>query len=456
MLPTFDQVTDGRTFLNPLGVIFTLAMCLLLVVLPRRFAFVPILALVCYMTMGVRLMVGGLNFTMLRILLLFGCVRIIFRSEWKGFIFNSIDRAVLCFSIFSIFAYAALWGGEYEAFKYRFGKSYDYLGFYFLFRCLISGWDEAIQALRIAAVLVLPLAIEMVLERITLVNQFAIFGGVLPGVWVRDGVPRCQGPFSHPILAGSFGATFLPLFAGLWTQKRSKALAALGMTCALTVILMAGSSGPVMASLFAVIALCMWPLRWRMREFRWALVLGLVALHLVMKAPVWFLIAKVSVYNASTGFHRAYLIDRAIANFGEWWVMGTRSTGHWGYHLYDVTNQYIAVAVDGGVVALAMFLAIMVRCFRGIGRLQRACRRDGRADHAWLTWALGACLISNATTFISVSYFDQNLIVWFLLQAIIASLCATSLDKELRVDASKQIPSAEPVMAAGSRWVLQN
>jgi hypothetical protein len=50
---------------------FTIVMGLLVLILPRRYVLWPIMALICYMTMGMRLIVGGLNFTMIRVLLIF-------------------------------------------------------------------------------------------------------------------------------------------------------------------------------------------------------------------------------------------------------------------------------------------------------------------------------------------------------------------------------------------------
>src|SRR6185437_5291682 len=95
MQPIDSFATDGTTFVNPLGLIFTLVMCILLIVLPRKYALLPIIVLVCYMTMGMRIIVGGLNFTMLRIVLPFGWLRLIFRGELKRFNFNVIDKVFL-------------------------------------------------------------------------------------------------------------------------------------------------------------------------------------------------------------------------------------------------------------------------------------------------------------------------------------------------------------------------
>jgi hypothetical protein len=94
-MPYNPYITDGTTFINPIGLAFTLLMGILVLVLPRRYALLPVIILTCYMTMGMRVMVAGLNFTMLRILLLFGWARLILRGEFRSIKLNRIDRALL-------------------------------------------------------------------------------------------------------------------------------------------------------------------------------------------------------------------------------------------------------------------------------------------------------------------------------------------------------------------------
>ncbi|PYN71185.1 MAG: hypothetical protein DMD93_00955, partial [Candidatus Rokuibacteriota bacterium] len=69
------MLTDNITYISLLGVGFTALMCFLLLSLPRKWALVPVIILICYMTMGERVIVVGLNFTMIRILTLVGWIR---------------------------------------------------------------------------------------------------------------------------------------------------------------------------------------------------------------------------------------------------------------------------------------------------------------------------------------------------------------------------------------------
>jgi hypothetical protein len=423
-------ITDGTTFVSPFGLCFTLLMGILVIALPRRYAMAPVFALVCYMTMGMRVMVAGLNFTMLRILLLFAWSRLMVRGELKPLRMNAIDKVLILYVVSAIVTYTILWQ-KTDALKWTLGAAYDDLGFYFFFRFLIRKKEEAIRCLKILSLIILPLAGCMLEEKITGRNMFSVFGGVPELTFVRDGALRCEGPFAHPILAGTFGATLMPLFVGLWQfQKRNRFLTSLAIVATGVITVTCASSGPVLSYLAGVGALCLWPLRHTMRQIRWAIVVGLVGLQVVMKAPVWFLLARIDVFSGSTGYHRAFLIDRAFANFWGWWLVGTKSTWDWASkddHLFDVTNQYILAGANGGLITMILFIAIIVLSFKAIGRTVRLDDKQGNTRDAGLLWAFGAALFTHAITFMSVSYFDQNFVNWYILLALIATFAGPSL-----------------------------
>jgi hypothetical protein len=439
----------AQTNINALGLAFAILMGVALIAVPRRYAVVPILMLICYMTMGTNIVVGGFNFTMLRLLLVFGWTRLLVRGEIRGLGLNRIDKAVIAFVISSLITYTILWG-TYDAFKNKLGLAYNVIGFFFLFRYLLKDMKDCVRVIRIAAVLIVPLAGMMVLEKVTGHNLFAPLGGVPLISQVRDGVVRCQGPFSHPILAGSFGATLLPIFAGLWIKKTKLArmLACLGVGSCAVIVVCAGSSGPIMAGMAGIIGLLAWPIRRNMRAVRWGFVLALVILQLGMKVPVWFLMARIDIFSGNTGWHRAHLIDIAYRNLPDWWLVGTRSNENWDTydHNFDITNQYIAYGIDGGLITMSLFILAIVRCFSGVGKMIKRLYRGPRSDRVFV-WTLGAALFAHSVNFLSISYWDQNIISWFMLLAMIASLSnyaarAKHVAHPIRIAQTPEVPVA--------------
>jgi hypothetical protein len=404
---------------------FGLMVCMgiLLLVLPRRYAFVPLFAAACYMTMGQVIKVGELNFSIIRILTLVGWLRLSLRREFRVFPLNTVDRAMLYWTVATVTIYTILWGTT-DAFIYKCGYVYDAIGLYVLFRSLIRSIDEITTAFRMFVLLIVPLAVLMLIEKATGRNLFAIFGGVPAFTLVRDGVLRCQGPFPHSILAGTFAAALLPQFVALWWQRGSgRLLSIVGVGCAAVITAASGSSGPVMTFACGMIGLAFWPCRLKMRAVRWGLVLLLVGLQIVMKAPFWFVIAHMAVRSGSDAFYRAFLIDRTIAHFGEWWLIGTKYQVPWATKLTDITNMYVRVAMDGGLVTLVLFLTLLRRSFCGVGRALRA-KRHAFTSQQHCIWALGASLFAHVMTFLAVWYWDQNIVNWYLLLAMIGTLSA--------------------------------
>jgi hypothetical protein len=428
-----NSILDTSTSVSAIGLIIGVIASLCLILVPRRYVVVPVFFLVCYMTMGERILVLGLNFTMLRLLLLAGWVRVLIRKEFALPSFNAIDTIVIAWTIVRTVNYTLVWGTT-AALVNRLGYAYDIMGAYFLFRILLRHEEEVLRAIRYLAAFIIPLAICMVIEKLTARNVFSIFGGVPFMPEVRDGVVRCQGPFSHPILAGTFGATNLPLLLALWWRQQAKSvLPLISAIAALVITAMAGSSGPALACIAGLMGICFWAIRRHMRIVLWSAFLLAVALQLAMRSPVWFLLGRLGVFSGSTGWFRGFLIDMAFRHIGDWWLIGTTAAATWHPFLIDVTNQYIEEGFCGGLIAMALFIAILAAGFRTVGRQVRWGNSVVGAKH--LLWAFGAALFAHAVSFVSVTYFDQNFVMlYFLLAAI--SVCGTM--KAVQASAQKQ------------------
>ena len=83
------------------------------------------------------------------------------------------------------------------------------------------------------------------------------------------------------------------------------------------------------------LATWMFAMRGSLRTILACLVGLACVLHIVMKAPVWHLIARITVFDASTGWHRYWVIDQSLRHIGDWWLLGTTSTLSW--EVLDIT-----------------------------------------------------------------------------------------------------------------------
>jgi hypothetical protein len=189
-----------------------------------------------------------------------------------------------------------------------------------------------------------------------------------------------------------------------------------------------------------------------MRAFRWGIVLLLIGLQLVMKAPVWALIARVDLTGSSSGYQRYMLIDTCIRHFRDWWLIGAKSYNDWGFDMWDLSDQYVAYAVTGGLATIWTFLLVISRSFGRLGTARKLAA--GEPEREWFIWCLGAVLLSHVVAYFGIGYFDQMQMAWYALLAIIGVAVsetngapAVSPLNALAGAHGSMIPSASEVMA---------
>ncbi|MHA3774163.1 hypothetical protein ACXR0O_21755 [Verrucomicrobiota bacterium sgz303538] len=419
---------------------------------PRN-AVVGLLFTALFIPLGQQFVIEGLHFRFFRVLILVALLRVAFQRRGQRFRWTGIDGLIIALALVRLVC-GLLRGARPE----MFGVAYDLLGTYFIFRLLIGDTRDVVWQLWGLAAASVVMATCMSFELFTSQNLFFVFGGVPEFTYVRDGRFRCQGPFRHPILAGTFAATLFPLLVGVWqSERRKRIVVVFGMASCVVATYIAASSGAVLSLMTAMVGLTMWRVRKRMVLIRWLVLLGSVELALLMHAPIWYLIARVSSVAGGTGYHRSYLIDQAVEHIEEWWLIGSSYTAHWAQNPYtilqndpdnmDITNHYIHQGLQGGLLGLSIFIGIVICCFSRVGRTLRLRNLDGISSR--LIWAIGVGFTAHCAAFISVSYFDQILVFWIWLVAVIAGLPVKSARNEMqRKKGSPGLHEAEVVMPA--------
>jgi hypothetical protein len=425
MNPTYDMPQNylygggsQDSFVTPLAVVILCLAIILLFGLRRKWMIVPFVVAGVLLPFNVTIVVSGFHFQALRLLLLAGWLRILLRRDIQLPKMNSIDKAFLFWAICDATFFIIL-DPIMGAVNNRLGFLFTNLGTYFLVRALISDKDDVVRTIRLSAILITIIAPFMLVERFTQRNAFFIVGAeALSGV--RDGKIRAQGPFGHSIIAGTVGGMLLPLFVGLWGQrKQNRTLLGLGVAASIGMVIASSSSTPLMTAAAGVFALSLWFFRSHLRSLRWTLMLCIVGLQVAMKAPVWFLIAHAGSLFGGSGYHRALLIDTFVNHFGEWWLIGTRNNAMWGFDMWDVDNAYVAAGLGGGLLTFIAFIAVLVYAYRRIGKSRKLAgipRNDQR-----LVWAIGASLFANTVGFFGIFYFDQAILLWYALLAMVSA-----------------------------------
>jgi len=387
--------------------------------LPYRWAFLALLIAACHTPY---VPFAG-SFTVVRIVIIAGLLRAWSGGFLKIDISHPIDRLVGVFVIIVMLSgFAYPWNGG-DAFITRLRISTDVAGTYIFARAYLAE-RESLERFAIGlAVVLIPFGVMMLYERMSGNNPYRLLGGQSLVTIVRDGRIRAQGPFGTPILAGTVAATALPFLVSIWREKKGLVMAAMG--AALITILSTSSSGPIATMMVAAAVMSGW--KWRSHAgviLVWMAV-ALIVLHFIKNRPVWYLMALMDFVGGSTGWHRAYLVDMAVQHLDEWWAFGTDFTRHWmPYGLVndpnhcDITNYYIQLGITGGLALTGALIAIQWRSFRLIGHeiLRRPNSGKNEKNEKFRLWCLVSALAAHAVTFLSISYFDQmNVFYWVLI-----------------------------------------
>jgi hypothetical protein len=406
---------DSSSSITELTLLITIGLAVITFIIPRRYLLLPYVVGACFAPADQTIMVGELNFQVLRILVVAGMLRLMLRGEIIPIRWNRFDKLVLAWFVISSIIYTAQWM-TLGAFINRCGRFIEWMCLYWVFRQTVRSWKDlrfAYLTLAVCAIAMMPFVL---IERASGVNPFLVLGRVVTDV--REGQFRCQATFPHSIMMGLFWATLVPLFVGFARQQARFRWLLWGAVAASTIMILQTASSTPILTLIAVGALLA-AYRYRQHAGRaaWGVLALLIALDIVMKAPVWQLIARVGVVSGSTGWHRYYLIDQAIRHFPQWMLFGTRETASWGLGLEDVTNQFILEGVRGGFLSLLLFCVIL---FIGARAAARLSVRLGDKRESHLAWGVFVTIIGHVLSFLGVSYFGQIAMTWYLLLASVA------------------------------------
>lgn len=395
---------------------------------PRKWAPLPLLLGCCYLTLAQRVEIGPVSLPAFRILLFSGLIRVLIRGERIERRANTVDYLVLIWGVWMFIASLAHEKAAGSGPLFASGIIFNVWLVYYLVSVFCRKTEDAVDLVKVLAVVLFPVALEMVQEKLTGKNLFSFLGGVAPEVLVREGKRRAQAAFGNPILAGTIGSVCLPLFIGIWSRHKRSAFLGVGACCVM--IVASASSGPILSALCGLFAVSVWRFRSYTGYLRLLAVLLYIGLELVMTRPAIYLISKIDLAGGSTSWYRARLLDSAFEHLSEWWAFGTDRTRHWmptgigwsDYHT-DITSYYIQFGVWAGILGLALLVLILWYSFRYVGEGLKNLPERSTGEHYFL-WCTGAGVFTHAATSLSVSYFDQSQVFFWLNVAAVGSLSA--------------------------------
>ena len=278
----------------------------------------------------------------------------------------------------------------------------------------------------------------------------------------REGRLRAVGSFAHPSLLGTLGGTFLPLYIALWFTRLDRKFSLLGIGLCLMIVWASNSGGPISCVAVGLLGWMLWGFRTSMCWVRRGLLGVIVLLALIMKAPIWYLVARLGDVTGGDAYHRAYLMDISFQNLDKWWLAGMSigDTIDWFPYVNattggaDMTNQYLVFGITAGLGSMLLFINLLIRAFGAVGKaLAKVRASTGPREDEFLCWSLGVMLVVHVFNWVGIPYFDQTYVLWFMQLAMIASIT----DKMTRptpemIDLHGSWPGAKtPIVSYGLR-----
>jgi len=234
----------------------------------------------------------------------------------------------------------------------------------------------------------------------------------------------------------------------IWARSDRK----VGFAGAILCLLLVGASnsgGPLNFAAVIIVGWIAWVIRGKVKWiYRGVLVLVLL-LALVMKAPVWFLLQRISDISGGDGWHRAELVNQAVRDLSQWWVAGMDLSKTISWFEYaipnidsaDICNQFIMYGLRAGIGAVALFVMLLVFVFKALGNAMALVRSKGGFPRytEYYLWGLGVLLVGHISNWFGITYFDQFYMIWSMQLAAMASIS----DEVIRKEASPVIDASD-------------
>ena len=418
---TFLEETYGQNLVHPLAGLIFFTSLVWAFCAPRKYLIWPVIMIACFISPAQRFAILGLDFHFLRAITLMLLVRILIFRDLKDVRLGKADLALT--GLVAAIVLGTLARGGINPAMTTAGKMIELFCLYFIGRALIRNLDDVRGMLLGVGLLAVPVGISFIVEQYTRYNFFSLFGGIPEMTVMRDGKLRSQGSFAHPIIAGVFWASFAPMFmAQIFAKQQGFMNICIGwvgfIMCCICAF-MTNSSTSIAGILVGLTGWCFYKFRNNLRMIFWITMGFAFIIHMASTRGFHGVIfTRISFISASTGYHRYMLFEGLFNNVPKWFFIGTNNR-MFNRSFIDVTNQYILIALDGGIIALVLQLSLIEMGFKAVGRALKASVK--RAD-TLLIFGVGVGYLVAIISFTAVSAYGEAVIPLYMILGIMISL----------------------------------
>lgn len=342
--------------------------------------------------------------------------------------FGRADAYAIALWIWTIFA-TIVAGAVLPQVTQMIGRGLDTLLMYFVARMALVRREDAhglFAALGVAAVAMCAAGIY---EAVTWSSPYHRFSnGQLRAAGyseIRHGMLRAQGSTLNSIY---FGMAMMLVTGLIWSTRgyvMKKLSFLLALLAAVIAALTSLSSGPWIA-MFAMFAINIFFYRPTLiKPAIRLLLLAIILVELVSNRHFYNLIDHLAL-DSQTAWYRTRLLEIAVSQWRDYWIFGVGSDWphHWarlldGRQHIDVVNNFVIIALYGGIPALLMYVSIHVIAVR---RSVAAFQSSKNIPRKKLVFGLAATLLALDFSSMSVGLFGPALALSFILVGTLISV----------------------------------
>ncbi len=386
-------------------------------------------------------------------------LRFIHIGRNRALMIGSVDYLVVVLWLWYLLA-TFLGGSGFSKTTEMIGYGFDTVLMYFIARMGIRSMEDVRSAIYPLFFIAVWMCIFGWQEALTTKSFYVGLDSYRTWVWIpkvpefRLGIMRAKASTSVHIY---FGMAMM-LIAGIaWAMRshpRIRKLATLTALIAGIAGLASMSSGPWLAMVTLIIC-NLYILRPSLiKPTLLLLVAFAIFLELASNRHFYHLIDYLAL-NSGTAWYRTKLLEVAVAQWRDYWLIGTGSKdiNYWGGLLdgrkhIDLVNHFVVVAVNGGIPAVLMYLSMHINAVRYAIRARKISKDPYRRK---LIFYLTSTLIAVDVSSMSVGLFGPPLLLSFMLVGILVSAGRSWQEVPLKSRPSDALREAavQPVGAPG-------
>lgn len=356
----------------------------------------------------------------------------VMKERMEGYEFSWIDLAIVLHLMLIFYAQFDATGYK-DAQKILFREVLMRMVPFFMLKAIMMDAGRRKQALIVMTILGAIVSIFMIYEFRLYTNlidkyirQIWPYGVPWGGSMNRFGFKRAAGSFAHPISAGYFFSMMAPIAFWLWRNKHYTSerfgliifgLNALGVITSISRAPMAG------LALSAIIIWFGWS-RKKVLSGGFLIIVAIIGLSIYIPKFVEYTSIERShakTQDQENAAYRKEMLDNYIEIIKEKPVWG------WGRYTFPVVkgqksidNEYLFIAITGGMINLSIYLLITVVVLIRLGLF--ALRHPGESPEGRLAWVLIAAWLSALFTQATVYSGMQTTNYFFMIAAISEAL----------------------------------